>query len=69
MLGREGDDFRLRKRFSSRKFLKPKSLMSPAESPAVAPGEKFSVPASLGAARSLLRNPEGLMQPGFVSWV
>ena len=36
MLGREGDDFRLRKRFSSRKFLKPKSSKSPAESPAVA---------------------------------
>ena len=39
MLGRESDDFRLRKRFSSRKFLKPKSSKSPAESPAVAPGD------------------------------
>ena len=33
--------------------------------PLVAPGEKFSVPAALGAALSLLCNSEGLMKPGF----
>ena len=43
--------------------LNPQSF--PAESPAVAPGEKFSVPAALGATRSLLCYSEGLMQPGF----